>query len=353
MTDVNWQSSETIRIAADSGPFAAEVGRDTTLDSTVISLLYENHEKPAHSITVSIAPELGSNMFRFRVGEHEIIYCEQELLKRKDFTGNFVLWPLPNRIRNKRYSYQGKDYSLAAVHRPQGNAVLIHGLVLDRVWQYEPPVVEQDAVSVMTYVDINPASPYYSSYPFDSRLSLTYRLTRNGLTVTYHVYNNGNQTLPFGFALHPYFSLLGGLDDTLVSLPADIVMEADDELLPTGRLFDVNKIMYAMYDLRKLQPVGNLKLDHVYTGLHKHEDFVIDYRMHGLQVHIAATDDFTHSVIYAPGGTPYFCLENQTCSTDAVNFHNQGPERREMAHLLEVPPGETSSGSIHYLLRFA
>lgn len=346
------ESGNRQHFTTGSSPFSAEIVQDGEIDSTSISLFYRDREQPARNMIVSIAPELGSNMFRFRVGEHDLIYCENALLKQKDFTGNFVLWPLPNRVRDKQYSYQGREYSLEAVHRAQGNTVLIHGLVLDRVWQYEQPVVEQDGVSVTTSVEINPTTPLYEAYPFDSRLSLTYHLTAQGITITYQVHNTGTTDLPFGFALHPYFSLLSGENETWVNLPGDIVMEADDELLPTGRLFDVNKMMYAMYDLRTPKPINTLKLDHVYTGLHPYAESVIDYKKQKLQLHIAATDDFTHMVIYVPGHAPYFCLENQTCSTDAINLHNQGPEKQKMAHLLEVHPGGISSGSIHYTVKF-
>src|SRR5262249_22618519 len=151
----------------------------------------------------------------------------------------FVLWPFPNRIEDKRYTYQGHAYSLEQVVRPQGNAVLIHGLVFDRPWQYEQPIVTLEGASVTTYVDIDETAPYYENYPFASRLSLTYTLPHNRVTITYQVHNNGLSDLPFGFALHPYFSRLSGQEGTLVSLPADTVMEADDELLPTGRIFDM------------------------------------------------------------------------------------------------------------------
>jgi aldose 1-epimerase len=152
--------------------------------------------------------------------------------------------------------------------------------------------------------------------------------------------------MPFGFALHPYFSTLSGAADTLVSIPADYVMEADDELLPTGRVLDVRGIMYAMFDLRQPVPIANLKLDHVYTGLHKSESAVIAYRKQGMKLRISASEDFTHMVIYTPPDAPFFCLENQTCSTDAVNLHHKG--LRELAHLLELRPGESCTGFIEY-----
>jgi aldose 1-epimerase len=332
--------------------FSADIRNDPAIDTTVISLVYQDREHPDRSIDVGIAPELGSNMFRFRVGKHDIIYCEQDLLKSMGFTGNFVLWPFPNRVRGKSYTYQGKEYSLADLVRVASDATLIHGLVMDRQWHYEQPIVGADSVAVTTYVDIDPSAPWYTGYPFDSRLSLTYTLTSTGVTCSYHVQNKGTQTLPFGFALHPYFSLLSGGSQTFVTLPADTVMEADTALLPTGRLLDVTGIMYAMFDLRHPVAVGNLNLDHVYMDMQPQARAIIDYRQQAMQLAISATDDFTHVVFYAPPNSASFCLEHQTCSTDAVNFNNQGPERKKMAHLLEVEPGASHTGSIHYMLSF-
>ena len=116
--------------------------------------------------------------------------------------------------------------------------------------------------------------------------------------MTYQVHNKSTRTLPFGFAMHPYLSTFADKHEVLLSIPAQAVMEADDELLPTGRIFDVNKVMYAMYDLREPVPVDFLKLDHVYTRLNKPAPSIVDYKSLALQLHISATDDFTHVVIY-------------------------------------------------------
>ena len=353
MTAQNRNGSSAEREATNNNPYTAQVYFDWNLHSTVISLSYMDRQNPSRNIMVSIAPDLGSNMFRFRVGEYDIIYCDPNLLKQKDFTGNFVLWPLPNRLTDKRYVYQGQTYSLAELKRPRGNDVLIHGLVFDRPWQYDMPMSRQDSISVTTYIDITPESPFYQGYPFDSRLSLTYTLTIHSVTVSYNVQNNGSKDMPFGFALHPYFATLSGKGDTLVSLPANYVMEADDELLPTGRLLDVRGIMYAMFDLSEPVPIANLKLDHVYIGLRKNESAVIEYRKQAMRLRILASEEFTHIGIYTPPPEedgPFFCLENQTCSTDAINLHNRGLQ--EMAHLLELRPGESSNGFIQYAIEY-
>ena len=267
MTEEHNQISSTGDQSASNRLYTAEVSQDLTLNTTTISLFSTDQSDSSLNILACIAPEFGSNLFCFRVGEHDLIYTDQLLLKRRDFTGTFVLWPFPNRVRDKRYTYQGQSYSLENVHRPGGYPTLIHGLVFDRPWHYTQPEIGPDAVSVTTYVDVNAESPYYPAYPFQSRLSLTYTLSGTELTVTYQVHNQSARTQPFGFALHPYLSTFADKHEVLLSIPAQAVMEADDEMLPTGRIFDVNKVMYAPYDLHKPVPVDYLKLDHVYTRL--------------------------------------------------------------------------------------
>lgn len=326
-------------------PYSAKAAFDPDLGTTVVTLSYTDPSDPARNLLAAVAPDLGSNFYRLRAGEHELLHCEPEKLKRREHTGTFVLWPFPNRVRDKQYTYRGQHYSFVNVPRTQG--ALIHGLVYDRSWTYEQPSASQQGATVTTFVEMNASSPYYDAYPFASRLALTYMLTSSGITVTYSVHNTGTQPLPYGFALHPYFNLLSGAEHTLVTLPAACVMEADQDLLPTGRLLDLHSVMYAMFNLDRPTPVSQLKLDHVYTRLPSEREAFINYNGLGLRLHVTASEDFTHTVIYTPGnGSPYFCLENQTCSTDAINLAQH--DRQDIAHLLEVQPGAEASGFIRY-----
>lgn len=326
--------------------YSAEVITDPDLNTPVVRLAYTDPADPARSLLACIAPDLGSNLYRLQAGPHELIYCDREKLKQREHTGIFILWPFPNRVRDKQYSYRGQHYTFDGVPRPQG--ALIHGLVYDRSWAYEQPSADAESASVTTYVEMNPDLPYYASYPFASRLSLTYTLTTSGVAVTYSVRNTGTQTLPYGFALHPYFNLLSSAEQTRVTLPAGQVMEADKELLPTGRVLDVRTTMYAMFDLQHPTPVSHLKLDHVYRDLPQTREVLIDHEDFNLRVRISASEDFTHAVIYTPAQSPFFCLESQTCSTDAINLAQRGMQ--DIAHLLEVQPGQEMQGSVRYTI---
>jgi aldose 1-epimerase len=44
-------------------------------------------------------------------------------------------------------------------------------------------------------------------------------------------------------------------------------------------------------------------------------------------------------VVYTPPERPFFCVENQSCSTDAHNLYSQGLQ--EAAHLTILDPGDS------------
>jgi len=136
---------------------------------------------------------------------------------------------------------------------------------------------------------------------------------------------------------------LSGEEGTSVSLPADRFMETTPDLLPTGRLVDVAG---GPCDLRTPVPVGRLDLDHVFTDLHPGWPSRIRYDSFDLEVELAAGPAFTHLVFYSPRGEPFFCIENQTCSTDAHNLHARGFERE--AGLKVVPPGSAFEDRVAY-----
>ncbi|HLL60105.1 MAG TPA: aldose 1-epimerase [Candidatus Nitrosocosmicus sp.] len=314
----------------------------------VIYLTYKNKENPAKTIKVGIAPDFGSNLFSFMVGEDELIYTDANALAEKhDFTGCFVLWPFPNRITDRKYTFNGKTYSLEDVEIPRGNASLVHGLVRDRKWEYEEPQLNSDSISVKTSVVMDEKSPYFADYPFPSRLSLTFTLSSKGIKTEYTVENLGDEEMPFGFALHPAFStLITGADKTLVSIPAIQVMEADEELLPTGRILDVTGVMYKQFNLLEPVPVSALKLDHVFTGMDPDQSACVYYEGKNMKLKLNTSSEFTHFVIYTLEGDRFVCLENQTCATDAPNLATQGKEN--IAHLLTVMPGQAHTGFIEF-----
>jgi aldose 1-epimerase len=290
-----------------------------------------------------IIPAFGVNLCRFSVGGRNVIDFNRTLLLARDFTGTPVLYPTPNRVRNGVFRWEGKDYP----QRRAGKPVLEHGLVHTEAWEAAEPVADGSGARLEAWLDFKEGGTLYQSFPFPHRLGLSFLLTARGIRVTYSICNHGTRELPFGFGLHPYFMKITGDDCTWVTLPANAVMDATSDLLPTGRL---KRVRGSIYDLGTPAPVSFLDMDHVFTRLRRGKHARIQHRGAGLGIDLEATRDFTHLVLYTPRGEKYFCLENQTCSTDAHNLWDRGFAME--SGLKTVKPGAVHSGSVSYAVHF-
>jgi aldose 1-epimerase len=303
-----------------------------------IVLGYRDAAKEGNSLEAWIAPTCGSNLCRLAVDGRNIINFEPELLK-SDFTGTPVLYPTPNKVRKGVFYYQGKAYPQVK----QGRTVFEHGLVHDEPWNHQEPRINGDSISLITWIEFNPDSALFEAFPFMHRLSLEFCLTPLGIRVLYTIENRDTQAIPYGFGLHPYFSKISGDQGTFVELPAEWVMETSADQLPTGRLIEV---VGTRFDLRKQTPVEPLDLDHVFTGVPDGKFARVIYPFLGLSIRLVATSDFSHLVLYSPTGAHFFCLENQTCSTDAHNLYDRGFKAE--SGLRFALPGGVQTGSIIY-----
>lgn len=322
-------------------PFDAAVLQDDILGE-VIELRYSSGN-PDSDISLRISPTYGSNLYEYKYGSYNLMYCDKEKLARHGFAGCFVLWPFPNRVAGRKYSFNGIEYSLKDVSIPSGNEVLVHGLVRDRAWEYSTPKISENEVSVTTTVEMNESSPYFSDYPFQSALSLTYTLTKEGVKVSYEIENKDSKEMPFGFALHPGFStLISGMNETLVSLQSNSVEETDTDLLPTGKKLDLNTVMYQQFSLKTPKAAGTLQLDHIYTDTPEGESFVVDHTKQKMRIKISHSRDILYNIIYTMEADKFICLEPQTCITNAINMDHK------KYNLLSVKPGEKHTGFIAY-----
>jgi len=135
-------------------------------------------------------------------------------------------------------------------------------------------------------------------------------------------------------------------------------------------LLHTDRVCYAGYDsadyLRKYagrSPVVHLKdftcsnlnmgpvyalidLDDVYWKLNSKQKAIIEYRTLGRKMELVASDDFSYMVVFTPRDRPCFCLENQTCSTDAHNLYAAG--LKEISGLILLPPGDVHEGWIRF-----
>lgn len=102
-----------------------------------------------------------------------------------------------------------------------------------------------------------------------------------------------------------------------------------------------------LHDIQKPVALERLDLDDVFYGMKPEQPAWFEAHEKRIKVTLQASEEFTYMVIYT-GNPEAFCMENQTCSTDAHNLHTMGYESE--AHLLIVKPGETINMWVKYII---
>ncbi len=282
---------------------------------------------------------IGSNLCRYSYNGLALINFDESLLRSGDFTGTPVLYPTPNRVENGILSINGINYR----QEKRGKVVLEHGLVYDEPWVVDEIIGDKNWVSVRTKIEWHKKQPFYSAFPFTHRITLRFLLTNKGLTISYEIQNLDKVELPYGFGLHPYFQKISGDEGTQISVPVKYVMEATEKLIPTGEILAVKN---TSFDLNEFSSIGSHELDHVFIRKRNSTPAVIQFKEQGVQLRIHTSKDFSYFVIYSPPSSPFFCLETQTCSTNAHNLFDRG--FKKVSGLRFIKPGKSAGGQVMF-----
>ena len=143
----------------------------------------------------------------------------------RPFSSGVTLAPWPNRIRDGRWSWEGKELQLEVSELDRQTA--LHGLVTDALWD----VSHHTASSVTLSTDIQPSA----GYPFALSLSVQYSLHDDGIECTLTAVNTGDHRAPCAVGFHP-FLCVGDHPVRSLTLhsPVSEVVIVDDRLLPIG-----------------------------------------------------------------------------------------------------------------------
>lgn len=304
---------------------AYRVGTERHGDRTVHTL----HDDATGS-SASILPSYGFNLYDLRLplaGEPRPVLSTQpgwaEAPRDAARNGTPILFPYPNRVRDGRYHFRGKEYRLPITLKPNA----IHGFALDAAWD----VLEQKATPTEAFVtgryQISKHSPdLHAQWPSDATLQVRYRLSGRRLTMDVTVTNPTAEPLPYGFGIHPYFRLpflpKGDPAKTRVVLPASKYWVLKD-FLPTGERRDVDLRL----DFRGGRPREGLELDDVLSGLAFEGGWctcrLVDQAL-AAELQLRFDRNFRELVAYTPAGGDVISLEPYTQTTDAINLQLRG-----------------------------
>ncbi len=281
---------------------------------------------------LAILPAAGFNLYSAIYKNRQLLMPTVNIANPMSAAGVPILFPMPNRTRDCQYTFGGHSCQI----KKNGQPRFLHGLFMDEPFNYSFGADETSAWC-KGWASISSDKEYFDSYPFPCTLTLVYTLTAGGLKLTYTVQNEGGETLPYGFAIHPYFDKMGQPDKIRIQVPAPSYYEAE-MCMPTGKLLPAQNET----DISEFKAVADLNLDHVFSGM-SGKKACIAYDELGFGLELSASKEFVNMVVYTPQNRPGFCLENQTNATDFLNLYAKGIDT---AFMNTVEPGQTASGWI-------
>lgn len=303
----------------------------------ILKIKGENEGKRTLEAWVNMAD--GMNICKVIVGDYTVVDWDLDRCDNGATYGIPLLYPTPNRVENDTFIFEGQTYTMG-MHGMANHAVFIP----KECTVQEEVVCEtgevRETVKVVGELEFAKGSRAYEQFPFESKLTLCLKISHDRIRVGYTIENKGEKTLPYGIALHPFFVKLGRSE---IKINAKSLMEMTHEKLPTGQILAVQG---TAYDLSEYADVESLKLDHVYTDLKGELVAEINYPEIGLKVELSNSQEFTHLVVFTPSNQPFFCIENQSCSTNTHNMYAKG--YKDISGLEMILANESQEGYIQY-----
>ncbi len=286
---------------------------------------------------IEVDPLHGANLLRYCFEGTNIIDCNEEIAAKGGFTGCPILYPTPNRVKDCKTIYNGKEYTQLR----DGTPHMLHGYAFFREFTVEEIKIEDTFASVTLSFRMDEDPEAFKSYPFENKLSVTYTLYENSLKFTYKASNLSDSVMPYGFAIHPYFYFK---EDAFFTIPSDEFVETTSAVIPTRNILKTEEHFEG---INKGWFASNCVLDNNYIK-RDGENATLTLTEEKLKVTFAVPDDFKHFVVYHQKGGKFICIENQTCSIDANNMHLEGLS--EVANQKFINPGESDSASIELIV---
>jgi aldose 1-epimerase len=304
-------------------------------------------------------PAKGFNCYHWRTAlagrAFDVLYADPEFFGsgKPTRTGVPILFPFPNRIRDGRFTWEGKEYRLP-LNDPAGKNA-IHGFPVRKPWGVVAQGADSDSAWVTAeFVGSKDAPESAALWPADYVLRVTYRMRASALLVEAEVTNPDRVSLPFGLGYHPYFRvpLLAGdaPEHYWVESSAREMWELEDGV-PTGKRLGPP----AAKDLTQGKRFPELTLDDLFTDLETPSSSApgtlcwragLRQPEKNLEVQVLTSPSFRELVLFTPPHRQAVALEPYTCATDAINMQ----QRNIDAGLLVLQAGQSWSGVVEFVV---
>ncbi|EZH75050.1 hypothetical protein ATO12_10005 [Aquimarina atlantica] len=177
------------------------------------------------SSSAIIALNLGGSVQRLSINGKSII-AGLELLDYNTTYASAVLFPFANRVKNGKYSFEDKQYTLDLNVKEENNA--LHGLIYNKTFEF---IKEEICVDHATVTIGYEETKRVKGFPFKYAIYLTYTLSANALELSVAVINNDKTPFPFTIGWHPYF-LSSDLHKSFLTVESNKKLVFDKDMIP-------------------------------------------------------------------------------------------------------------------------
>ena len=297
-------------------------GKDETLTLTVGKL------------TLVLAPVAGGCIVSFRTAEHGGVDLmrppEAGAIAARNPRGLacYPLFPFSNRVRNGKFSFDGRDYQLALNFDNSPHA--IHGNSWQAPWQ----VASHDKANAELVFAYKPQGKK-GEWPFAYTARQKFALSDKGLGATLVMTNDDTRTMPCGFGLHPYFPMS---KSARLTINVKGIWESDATLIPVR-----NVPVPPSLDFAKGPVLSQLECDNCFTGWDYRT--TIEWPERKMRLNVSADKVFGHTVIYVPPHHEFFAFEPVS---NANNGFNQLAEGRTDTGVIALAPKASVTGTMRF-----
>lgn len=237
---------------------------------------------------------------------------------------SFPLFPFSNRVKDGRFSFQGRQVELRRNTPPDHP---IHG----HVWQMPSTLVGSSATTAELACRY-PGADWPWAYSAFQRFSLS----TGALEVELELRNDSDSPMPCGFGMHPYYERT---ERVRLQAKAPVRWVGGQYLLPEWS--EPVPEAWNFSQPRQLSPLA--EMDGCFG------DFGGSARLEwpekGVALDIDADPIFGVLIVYVPKGQDFFCLETVSNVNDAFNLEARGVAGNGA---IVLAPGQSARGSIRY-----
>jgi galactose mutarotase-like enzyme len=246
---------------------------------------------------------IGAELSRLEKNNKNYIWTVDEAFWNKTSP---ILFPIVGRLKNDSYSINGKSYELPR-----------HGFARN----FDFKIENQTENSALFSLESNAET--LQQFPFEFELKMEYRLTENGLEITYLVSNKSNEVMPFSIGAHPAFAIDNAFDNyNLVFNQSEKMIShqlENEQFDGSVREIEAKKgkinLDYSLFEKDALV-FKELKSNEI--TLQHNNEFVLKMIFEG----------FPYLGIWTKPNAPFLCIEPWCGLADNVN-HNGNIEEKE------------------------